>query len=96
MRSAHSLVVDRALLGSGDAIATCTGFSGDGQDRRPAYGDSAKFQEDPHWRDYFLFFEYFNGDNGVGIGASHQTGWTGLIAKLLQQTGGKYDNPHNS
>jgi hypothetical protein len=54
--------------------------------RRPAFGNFGKFQEDPHWRDHLLFHEYFHGDNGAGIGASHQTGWTGLIAKLLQQS----------
>ena len=48
------------------------------------YGGSKKFQEDPHWRDHILFYEYFHGDNGAGLGASHQTGWTGLIAKLIQ------------
>jgi hypothetical protein len=46
------------------------------------------FQDDPHWRDLIWFYEYFHGDNGAGIGASHQTGWTGLVAKLLQQSGG--------
>jgi hypothetical protein len=51
--------------------------------RRPVYGGSKKFQEDPHWRDYILFYEYFHGDNGAGLGASHQTGWTGLIARSL-------------
>jgi hypothetical protein len=45
------------------------------------------FQEDPHWRDLVLFYEYFNGDTGEGLGASHQTGWTALVAKLLQQSG---------
>jgi hypothetical protein len=50
---------------------------------RPVYGGSAKFQTDPHWRDYIQFFEYFHGDNGAGIGASHQTGWTGIIARLM-------------
>jgi hypothetical protein len=50
---------------------------------RPVYGGSRKFQEDPHWRDYILFYEYFHGDNGAGLGASHQTGWTGLIARTL-------------
>jgi hypothetical protein len=55
--------------------------------RRPVYGGSPKFQEDPHWRDLLLFYEYFHGDNGAGIGASHQTGWTALVAKLLQQSG---------
>jgi len=53
--------------------------------RRPVYGGSEKFQTDPHWRDLILFYEYFHGDNGAGIGASHQTGWTGLVAKLIQQ-----------
>jgi hypothetical protein len=54
---------------------------------RPVYGGTEKFQRDPHWRDLVLFYEYFHGDNGAGIGASHQTGWTGLVAKLLQQSG---------
>jgi hypothetical protein len=51
--------------------------------RRPVYGGTRKFQEDPHWRDYLLFYEYFHGDNGAGLGASHQTGWTGVIARLM-------------
>ena len=51
--------------------------------RRPVYGDESKFQSDPHWRDLILFYEYFHGDNGAGIGASHQTGWTGLVARLI-------------
>jgi hypothetical protein len=51
--------------------------------RRPVYGGTQKFQEDPHWRDLILFYEYFHGDNGAGLGASHQTGWTGLIALAL-------------
>jgi hypothetical protein len=55
--------------------------------RRPVYGATEKFQVDPHWRDLILFYEYFHGDNGAGIGASHQTGWTALVAKLLQQSG---------
>jgi hypothetical protein len=55
--------------------------------RRPLYGAVDKFQQDPRWRDLILFYEYFHGDNGAGIGASHQTGWTGLVAKLLQQSG---------
>ena len=57
----------------------------DGQ--RPVYGGTKKFQEDPHWRDHILFYEYFHGDNGAGLGASHQTGWTGLVAKLIQLYG---------
>jgi hypothetical protein len=48
------------------------------------YGGTEKFQTDPYWRDYILFYEYFHGDNGAGLGASHQTGWTGIIARLLQ------------
>lgn len=54
---------------------------------RPVYGGSSKFQTDPHWREFILFYEYFHGDNGAGIGASHQTGWTGLVAELIQQLG---------
>ena len=48
------------------------------------YGGAEKFQTDPQWRDYLLFYEYFHGDNGAGIGASHQTGWTGVVAKLIE------------
>jgi hypothetical protein len=55
--------------------------------RRPVFGAAEKFQSDPHWRDFMLFYEYFHGDNGAGIGASHQTGWTALVAKLIQQYG---------
>ena len=58
-------------------------FLRDGQGRRPVYGGTRKFQEDPHWRDYLLFYEYFHGDNGAGLGASHQTGWTGVIARAM-------------
>jgi hypothetical protein len=54
---------------------------------RPVYGGAEKFQQDPHWRDYILFYEYFHGDNGAGLGASHQTGWTGTVARLLQGFG---------
>jgi hypothetical protein len=62
-------------------------FLRDGNGRRPVYGGIEKFQQDPHWRDLVLFHEYFHGDNGAGIGANHQTGWTGVVAKLLQQSG---------
>ena len=55
--------------------------------RRPVYGGTATFQDDPHWRDLVLFYEYFHGDNGAGLGASHQTGWTGLVALLLDLFG---------
>jgi hypothetical protein len=54
---------------------------------RPVHGMHEQFQSDPHWRDLVLYYEYFHGDNGRGVGASHQTGWTGLVAKLLQQAG---------
>jgi hypothetical protein len=58
-------------------------FLRDEAGRRPVYGGTSKFQQDPHWRDLILFYEYFHGDNGAGLGASHQTGWTGLVAPLL-------------
>ena len=59
------------------------GFLRDANGQRPVYGGTKKFQEDPHWRDLILFYEYFHGENGAGLGASHQTGWTGVIAFLL-------------
>ncbi|MCC7421608.1 MAG: glucosidase [Planctomycetaceae bacterium] len=59
-------------------------FEKDKNGRRPVYGGSQKFQEDPHWRDLVLFYEYFHGDNGAGLGASHQTGWTGIVARIMQ------------
>ncbi len=62
-------------------------FLRDGSGRRPVYGGTEKFQSDPHWRDNILFYEYFHGDNGAGLGASHQTGWTGIVAKLIQLFG---------
>jgi len=62
-------------------------FLRDANGRRPVYGATAKFQNDPHWRDLILFFEYFQGDNGAGLGASHQTGWTGTVASLLDLFG---------
>jgi hypothetical protein len=58
-------------------------FLRDANGKRPVYGGSKKFQEDPYWKDYILFYEYFHGDNGAGLGASHQTGWTGIIARAL-------------
>jgi hypothetical protein len=58
-------------------------FLRDADGKRPVYGGTKKFQDDPHWRDYILFYEYFHGDNGAGLGASHQTGWTGLVARSL-------------
>ena len=67
-----------------DLIRRLTGiFVRDGNGLRPVYGGTRTFQEDPHWRDLLQFFEYFHGDNGAGLGASHQTGWTGVIAALM-------------
>ncbi len=60
-------------------------FARDESGRRPVFGDSAKFQDDPRWRDHLLFYEYFHGDTGAGLGASHQTGWTALIASLIDE-----------
>jgi hypothetical protein len=62
-------------------------FLRDERGRRPVYGGTEKFQSDPHWRDHILFYEYFHGDNGAGLGASHQTGWTGLVAKFIHLYG---------
>ena len=62
-------------------------FLRDENGRRPVYGGTEKFQTDPHWRDLILFYEYFHGDNGAGLGASHQTGWTGVVAKIIQLFG---------
>jgi hypothetical protein len=62
-------------------------FVRDKSGRRPVYGGTEKFQTDPHWKDYVQFYEYFHGDNGAGLGASHQTGWTGGIAKLIEMFG---------
>jgi hypothetical protein len=69
--------------GSGQATSTGSGQAG----KRPVYGGTEKFQNDPHWRDLILFYEYFHGDNGAGLGASHQTGWTGVVAKTIQLYG---------
>jgi hypothetical protein len=60
-------------------------FTRDESGRRPVYGGTRKFQEDPYWRDHILFYEYFHGDNGAGLGASHQTGWTALVASLIDE-----------
>ena len=62
-------------------------FLQDEKRRRPVFGNLEKFQTDPHWRDLVLFHEYFHGDSGAGVGASHQTGWTGVVTKLMQQSG---------
>jgi hypothetical protein len=68
-------------------------FLRDGDGRRAVFGGNERFQDDPDWRDYVLFYEYFHGDNGAGVGASHQTGWTGLVAKLIQQQGEHHTMP---
>ena len=77
------------LYGVAEDIAVRLGsiFRRDDAGRRPVFGGAERFQSDPHWRDCLLFYEYFHGDNGAGIGASHQTGWTGLIARLIQMRG---------
>lgn len=62
-------------------------FTRDEHGLRPVYGGTEKFQTDPHRRDHILFYEYIHGDNGAGLGASHQTGWTGLVAKLIELYG---------
>ena len=84
VRAAHDAVRGRrgnhAPARRARSCATPTGS-------RPVYGGTAKFQDDPHWRDLILFYEYFHGDNGAGLGASHQTGWTGLVAPLLDLFG---------
>jgi len=58
-------------------------FLRDEHGRRPVHGEARRFQDDPHWRDLLLFYEYFHGDNGSGLGASHQTGWTGIVARAM-------------
>ena len=60
-------------------------FLRDDKGARPVHGGAAPFQSDPHWRDLILFYEYFHGDNGAGLGASHQTGWTGLVADVIRR-----------
>ena len=71
-------------------------FLHDQHGRRPVYGEDTLRQIDPHWRDLILFYEYFHGENGSGLGASHQTGWTALIAKLLQQLGDRLGQSETS
>jgi hypothetical protein len=66
-------------------------FVRDKEGLRPIYSTDERFQHDPHWREYVLFHEYFHGDTGEGLGASHQTGWSALVAKLIQQHGGIND-----
>jgi hypothetical protein len=70
-------------------------FLRDERGRRPVFGGTEPFQRDPHWRDLVLFYEYFHGDNGAGLGASHQTGWTGLVTVLFVQQAGGMPLPPN-
>ncbi|MBD0347069.1 MAG: hypothetical protein ICV63_20040, partial [Coleofasciculus sp. Co-bin14] len=70
-------------------------FLNDKTGQRPIYGGTEIFQSNPHWHDLILFYEYFQGDNGAGLGASHQTGWTGLVAKLIQQWAEYRSYPHS-
>ena len=70
-----------------------TTFTEDEHGRRPVFGGIEKFQTDPHWHDLLLFHEYFHGDNGAGIGASHQTGWTGIVALLFLLGGALHSKP---
>jgi hypothetical protein len=67
--------------------ARCRAYRWGEDGRRPVFGDAHKFRDDPHWRDCLLFYEYFHGDNGAGLGASHQTGWTGVVARTLHLFG---------
>ena len=89
-RRAKYLMAD---LASGDVLLMHLGMSGsfrvikDDEGKRAVHADNELFRSDPHWRDLVLFYEYFHGETGAGLGASHQTGWTGLVAKLLQQSG---------
>ena len=64
-------------------------FQRDAQGRRPVFGANEKFQSDPHWRDYVPFYEYFHGDTGAGVGASHQTGWSALVVKMIDELAAK-------
>ena len=78
---------------SAEIVQRLTGiFERDASGRRAVFGGSQTFQADPYWRDHLLFYEYFHGDNGAGIGASHQTGWTGVIGRLIQLYG-QLDGP---
>ncbi len=80
-RSGHYLTLFEVAKEIGRRLSSV--FLRDEAGTRPVYGGTTKFQEDPHWKDYILFYEYFHGDTGAGLGASHQTGWTGIIARVL-------------
>jgi mannosylglycerate hydrolase MGH1-like protein len=81
-RSGRYLTIDEVATELSARLARL--FLRNAEGKRPVFGDNPRVQEDPHFRDYVLFHEYFHGDTGRGVGASHQTGWTGLVAKLLQ------------
>jgi len=80
--SGHFISIDEVADAVAERLTRL--FRRDSEGRRPVFGDQEKFQTDPHFRDYLLFYEYFHGDSGRGVGASHQTGWTGLVSHLLQ------------
>ncbi len=77
------ITLDEMAKGFADRLISI--FARNTSGRRAVYGWSQKFQSDPHWRDLILFYEYFQGDTGAGLGASHQTGWTGLVASLIDE-----------
>jgi hypothetical protein len=79
--SGHQMTLYEVAEELGRRLTTI--FTRDEHGRRPCFGDTLKFQEDPHWRDCLLFHEYFHGDNGAGVGANHQTGWTGIVARIM-------------
>jgi len=83
--SGHEATLYEVAMGVGRRLASI--FLRDDNGRRPVYGGAEKFQTDPHWRDLILFYEYFHGDLGAGVGASHQTGWSGLVARIIQILG---------
>ena len=83
--SGHEATLYEVAMGIGRRLASI--FLRDGEGRRPVYGGAEPFQSDPHWRDLILFYEYFHADRGAGVGASHQTGWTGIIARIIQMLG---------
>jgi serine/threonine protein kinase len=83
--AAHGQPITFAEMARGIAERLISIFTRAASGRRPVFASARKFQEDPHWRDYLLFYEYFHGDNGAGLGASHQTGWTALVASLIDE-----------
>src|SRR5690606_26277859 len=82
-RSGKFVTLD--LIAREPSLRNINHFRKDSNGRRSIYGDNEKMQSDPHFKDYILFYEYFHGDNGRGMGASHQTGWTGLVAELIHK-----------